>query len=260
MTNPPSVETPQGRVSYAETGSGAPLVILHSLLTDRHAFDGVIPSLPGRVFALDLPGYGLSDRAAPSIDAFADQMAAAIAGLCDEPATVLGNGLGAFVALGLAIRHPELVARLILVGAGATFPEQARPAFAKMAQLVESNGMAAVTPTALGRIFTEDFLETHPEETAERARVLEAADPEVFVVACEALQQVDLTDGASNLAIPTLIVVGDEDQATPPAMAATLDALLPDSRVVVLPGIAHAPQLQDPDGFIQTIASFLEGE
>jgi 3-oxoadipate enol-lactonase len=260
MTSPPSVDTDLGRVSYMETGSGKPLVILHSLLTDRRAFDGVLPSLPGRVIALDLPGYGLSDRAASSIEAFADQMAAAIAGICDEPATVMGNGLGAFVALGLAIRHPDLVGRLILVGAGATFPEPARPAFANMAQLVTTNGMPAVTPTALRRIFTDEFLETHPEEAAERVRVLEAADPEVFVTACLALQEVDFTDGASNLAIPTLIVVGEEDQATPPAMAATLDGLLPDSRVVVLPGIAHAPQLQDPDGFIQTISSFLEGE
>jgi 3-oxoadipate enol-lactonase len=260
MTTTPSVATDHGRVSYAETGSGEPLVILHSLLTDRRAFDGVIPSLPGRVIALDLPGYGLSDRAASSIEAFADQMAAAIAHICDEPATVMGNGLGAFVALGLAIRHPELVSRLVLVGAGATFPEEARPAFANMAQLVGSNGMSAVTPTALHRIFTDEFLDAHPEEAAERARVLEAADPEVFVTACLALQKVDFTKGSSSLAIPTLIVVGDEDQATPPAMAAFLDGLLPDSRVVVLPGIAHAPQLQDPEGFIETISSFLEEE
>jgi len=260
MTSPTSVDTELGRVSYMETGSGTPLVILHSLLTDRRAFDGVLSSLPGRVIALDLPGYGLSDNVATSIEAFADQMAAAIAEICDEPATVMGNGLGAFVALGLAIRHPDLVRRLVLVGAGATFPEHARPAFANMAQLVTTSGMAAVTPTALRRIFTDEFLETHPGEAAERVRVLEAADPDVFVTACLALQEVDFTDGASDLAIPTLIVVGEEDQATPPAMAATLDGLLPDSRVVVLPGIAHAPQLQDPDGFIQTISSFLEGE
>ena len=260
MTTKASVDTQRGRVSYAEIGSGSPLVILHSLLTDRHAFDGVIPSLPGRVIALDLPGYGSSDRAEASIEALSDRMAAAVAVLCDEPTTVMGNGLGAFVALGLAIRHPELVARLVLVGAGATFPEEARPAFANMARLVESNGMSAVTHTALRRIYTEDFLDTHPEAAAERVRVLEASDPEVFVAACRALQRVDFTDGATDLAVPTLIVVGEEDQATPPAMAVTLDGLLSDSRVVVLPGIAHAPQLQDPDGFIQTIASFLEGE
>lgn len=259
MTDQRLVETSLGRVSYVESGSGKPLVILHSLLTDRHAFDGVIPSLPGRVLALDLPGYGQSDRSEPTIEAFGDLMAAAVAQLCHEPATVMGNGLGSFVALGLAIRHPELVDRLVLVGAGATFPESARPAFANMAQLVESSGLAAVAPTALRRIFTEDYLETHPDEVTERTRALEAADPEVFAAACRAIEHVDLTEGARSVSVPTLIVVGEEDQATPPAMATALDGLLANSRVVVLPGIAHAPQLQDPDLFIDTISGFVEG-
>lgn len=259
MTDQSLVETPLGRVSYVESGAGTPLVILHSLLTDRRAFDGVIPSLPGRVIALDLPGYGRSDRAESSIEAFADRMAAAVSELTDEPATVMGNGLGSFVALGLAVRHPDLVGRLILVGAGSTFPEQARPAFGNMASVVETGGLSAVAPTAIRRIFTEDYLDAHPEEAAERTRVLESADPEVFVAACRALQHVDFTEGARSLTVPTLIVVGGEDQATPPAMATALDELLIDSRVVVLPGIAHAPQLQDPQGFIDAVYEFAEG-
>ncbi len=259
MTHQSLVETPLGRVSYFESGTGTPLVILHSLLTDRRAFDGVIPLLPGRVIALDLPGYGGSDNAEPSIEAFADHMAAAVAGLTDEPATVMGNGLGSFVALGLAVRHPDLVGRLILVGAGSTFPEGARPVFANMASVVETGGLPAVAPTAIRRIFTEDYLDAHPDEAAERTRVLESADPEVFIAACRALERVDFTEGARNVSAPTLIVVGEEDQATPPAMATALDELLADSRVVVLPGIAHAPQLQDPQGFIDAIHEFAEG-
>lgn len=259
MTDQSLVETSNGTVSYGETGSGKPLAILHSLLTDRHAFDGVIPSLPGRVLALDLPGYGRSVRAEPSIESFADHMAAALSELCDEPVSLMGNGLGSFVALGVAVRHPDLVDRLVLVGAGATFPEEARPAFAHMAELVETKGLAAVAPTALRRIFTDDYLDSHPEEAAERVQALEAGDPEVFVGACRAIQFVDFTAEAPGVSTPTLIVVGDEDQATPPAMAASLDGLLPDSRLVVLPGIAHAPQLQDPGGFIDTVSEFLEG-
>ena len=78
MTDQASVDTPKGRVSYVERGAGTPLVILHSLLTDRHAFDGVLDRLPGRVISLDLPGYGESDPAEPAIESYADQMAAAI--------------------------------------------------------------------------------------------------------------------------------------------------------------------------------------
>ncbi|HET8740003.1 MAG TPA: alpha/beta hydrolase [Acidimicrobiia bacterium] len=253
------LDTGLGRVSYAETGEGKPTVILHSLLTDRRAFDPVIPSLPGRTITLDLPGYGQTDSAA-SIEEFADRMAAAVQVLCPEPATVMGNGLGSFVALGMAIRHPELVARMILAGAGATFPEAARPAFGNMANLAEEGGMSAVAPVALARIFTEDFIETHPTEAKERVDVLERTDPKVFAAACRALQNVDFSSSVADLSMPTLIVVGERDQATTPEMAHQLAGLIPNSRLVVLPGIAHAPQLQDPPGFVQTVVGFMEGD
>lgn len=250
----------RGPFSYGEHGSGPPIALFHSLLTDRTAFDPVLDALPGRALLFDLPGFGAT---APEtdLDGFADAMAAAIGTVCEgqTPVTVVGNGLGAFVALGVATRHPELVGRLLLVGCGATFPEEARPAFANMARLVEEGSMDAVTPVALRRIFTEEYLEGHPEAAAERGEVLARADPAAFVKACMALQSVDFTEAAQIVDVPVLIVVGDRDAATPPEMALELDRLLPDSRLVTLNGIAHAPQLQDPSGFLAAVADFLEG-
>jgi len=256
-----SVVTPLGNVSYSETGEGRPLVLVHSLLTDRNAFDPVVPDLPGRVIAVDLPGFGETDLVAPRIEDFAALMAGAFAEICQgEAPTVMGNGLGSFVALGLAIGHPGLVGRLVLVGCGATFPEPARPAFANMIGLVESGGMASVTPMALRRIYTEDYLDDHPDEAEERTRVMAHTDPIAFVNACRALQVVDFTETATAVQTPTLIIVGNQDQATPPELARSLDALLPHSDIVVLPGVAHAPQLQDPEGFVNAVEKFLEGK
>jgi 3-oxoadipate enol-lactonase len=237
------------------------LVILHSLLTDSKAFDRVIPKFPNRVLSFDLPGFAETDPTGPSIDEFAGLMSSAVDVLVGDegPPIVMGNGLGSFVALGMAIDHPETVGRLVLVGCGATFPDQARPAFGTMIDLVESGGMSAVTPIALRRIFTEEYLESHPEEAELRARVLERTDPSAFVHACRALQEVDFTDRVPRVKAPTLLVVGEDDQATPPAMAAELDELLPESMMVTLPGVAHAPQLQDSAGFIDAVSRFLEG-
>jgi 3-oxoadipate enol-lactonase len=263
MTTPTtsSLATPLGRVSFQETGVGRPVVLIHSLLTDRRAFDRVTPFLTGRLIAVDLPGFGETTPTIPEIEAFADLIGAGIAEISpDETPTVIGNGLGSFVALGLAIRRPDLVSRLVLVGAGATFPVDARPVFSNMIGMVETGGMAAVTPVALRRIFTEAYLERYPEEAKERAAVLAGTDPAAFVTACKALGVVDFTKTAASVAAPTLIVVGEADQATPPAMAAGLHAIIPGSRMVTLPGIAHAPQLQDPEGLAEVINSFLEGE
>lgn len=252
------VETRSGQVSYSASGSGAPLIILHSLLTDHRAFDPVLERLGGRVIAMDLPGFGATTPSEPTIDSYAARVTDLIEALGIEPreVTLIGNGLGAFVALGVAIHNQ--IGRLILVGCGKSFPEEARQVFANMAEAVRAGGMEAVIPTALRRIFTEDHLSHHPDAGAERAAVLRRTDAEAFMIACQALQSVDYGAGASTIVAPTLIVVGQEDAATPPWMAEELHAVIPNSELVVIPGVAHAPQLQDPARFMDIVTPFLE--
>lgn len=256
------IETAGGRFSYAESGSGRPRLLLHSLLTDRAAFDSVADSFGGRIIALDLPGFGSSDPAEPDIDDYASRVADFITavGIGGGDLTVIGNGLGAFVGLATAIHHGELLGRLLLVGSGAGFPDEAKPAFAGMIKAAEAGGMEAVFPIALRRIFTEDFITANPDIAEERSEILRRTDPAAFITACEALQSMDYSGLASRVAVPTLIVVGEEDQATPPELAEKLTLLIPDSTLLHLPAIAHAPQLQDPEGFISATQSFLEGQ
>jgi 3-oxoadipate enol-lactonase len=252
------VETGSGRVSYTESGTGAPIILLHSLLTDRRAFDPVLEQLEGRVIAMDLPGFGETTSVAPSIDDYAARVAELIEVLGVDPGevTLIGNGLGAFVALGVAVHNQ--IGRLILIGCGKSFSEEARQVFANMAAAVGAGGMEAVVPTALLRIFTEDYLADHPDAGAERAAVLRQTDTEAFMVACQALQSVDYGAMASTIVAPVLIVVGEEDRATPPLMAHELHAVIPDSELVVIPGVAHAPQIQEPSKFMSVITPFME--
>lgn len=255
-----SIDTRHGPVSYAETGEGPIRLVLHSLLTDRTAFDDVADEMGGRFVAMDLPGFGSTEPAPASIDEYARRVASFVEamGIDGEDLTLIGNGLGAFVALGTAIHHGSLLDRLLLVGCGAGFPDPAKVAFANMIGAVESGGMEAVIPIALRRIFTERYLETHPEMGETRAAVLRRTDPGAFVTACRALHTLDYRPLASKVSVPTLIVVGDEDQATPPRLAEELHALIEDSTLITLPGVAHAPQIQDPGGFITAIRPFLE--
>jgi 3-oxoadipate enol-lactonase len=256
-----SIETRHGPVSYAGTGDGPIRLLLHSLLTDRTAFDDVGEALGGRRIAVDLPGFGSTSHAPPSIDEYAHRVASLIEaeGLGDEDLTLIGNGLGAFVALGTTIHHGELVDRLLLVGCGAGFPDPAKTAFTNMIEAVEKGGIEAVIPIALRRIFTETYLEEHPDMGEARAAVLRRTDPDAFVTACRALLSLDYRALAATVSVPTLIVVGEEDQATPPRLAEELHELIDDSTLITLPGVAHAPQIQDPGGFVEAIRPFLEG-
>jgi 3-oxoadipate enol-lactonase len=248
-------------VSYTDTGSGDVRVVLHSLLTDRAAFDSLTGPLGGRVVSVDLPGFGATDQVEADIDDYAHLIGAflAILGLAPEQITLVGNGLGAFVALGTAIHHGETFDRLLLIGCGARFPHTAKVAFDNMIGLVEEGGMEAVIPVALRRIFTEDYLEAHPEMAQERAAVLRLTEPKAFLTACDALRRLDYAAAAAQLTKPTMIVVGEEDQATPPAMAEELHGLIAESSLVRMPGLAHAPHIQAPGDLAAVIRPFLEG-
>jgi 3-oxoadipate enol-lactonase len=252
------VETSRGTVSFSESGSGPVRLVLHSLLTDRNSFDRVTGPMGGRFIAMDLPGFGATDTARPDIDDYADTVAALIETLELDSPDLIGNGLGAFVALGTAIHHGDLVGKLLLVGCGAGFPEPAKDAFTKMIEAVEAGGIQAVIPIALRRIFTETYLDQHPEMAEERSEVILRTDSVAFITACRALHQLDYRSAAERVTNPTLILVGEEDQATPPQLAEELHALIQGSSLTRLEGVAHAPQIQDPAGFISASRQFLE--
>jgi 3-oxoadipate enol-lactonase len=161
------------------------------------------------------------------------------------------------VALGTAIRHGALFNRLVLIGCGTGFSPDAAKVFDTMAGKVGAGGMATVVEIALGRIFTAAYLAVHPEAGEERRQVLLKTDPESFIIAAQALRSVDYSAQAPGVQNPTLIVVGSEDQATPPAMGEELARRMPAATFQLLPGLAHAPQLQDPAALVDAIWSFL---
>lgn len=255
--------TETGDVSIERAGEGPDLVVLHSLLTDRHAFDPVVPALAERrrVNLVDLPGFGKSTPLDPNadIDAYADIVGALLQTGDFDPATtaVMGNGLGGFIALGCAIRHGHRFDRLALIGCGLGFPDTDRQAFKGMAAAVESGGMHAVVDVAVRRIFPEAHLAAHPRLIEERRRVLLQTSPEAFITACRALYAVDYRAQAPSVTNPTLVVVGSEDGPTPPALAREVQAAIAGATLTELVGVGHAPQLQDPRRFLAALDGFI---
>lgn len=255
------VHTERGPVSVATGGVGPDMVLLHSLMTDRNVYDRVLPDFAAdhTVHLVDLPGFRATAPVAGDIVEYGATINAYVlaAGMATPP-VLLGNGLGAFVALGALVGDAELYGDVVLAGVGATFPDEARPAFDMMAARATTEGMAGVVDTAVLRIFSAEYLDEHPGELAERREVLLATPVAAFVAACRTLAALDLVDVVGRIPNRTLIVTGSEDTATPPAMGRGLDALLPDSRYVELAGIAHGPQLEDPERFIDVVRTFLD--
>lgn len=249
-----------GTVNAAQLGQGPALFLFHSLLSDRGSFDAIVPKLSQsfRVIVSELPGFGGSKAVSGGLAKVADRMAEAVkdAGGGGE-AIVLGNGYGAFVALQMAIRRPGIVSRLILAGCGAAFSEQGREAFRNMAAASKAKGLSAITDVAMRRLFAPAFQAQHPDLMRDRREAFLRSDPEVIQAACAALAELDLRPELGKVRVPVLVLVGEHDEATPPPMSRELAASLPNARLKIIAGCAHAPQLQAPEVFLDAIGDFL---
>jgi 3-oxoadipate enol-lactonase len=249
-----------GTVNAALMGEGTPLFLFHSLLSDRASFDAIVPELAGsfEVCVPELPGFGGSHAVDGGLAAIADRLAEMVREAAGgQPAIVLGNGYGGFVALQMAIRHPEIAAKLILADTGAAFSEPGREQFRNMARIAGEKGLAAITDVAMRRLFAPEFQAAHPALMQDRREAFLRTDLAVFRAACDALAALDFRPDLGGVRVPALVLVGEQDEATPPPMSHELAAGLPDAQLKILPGCAHVPQLQAPKLFLDAIEGFL---
>ena len=246
-------------VDVEHRGSGPDLVILHSLLADRSAFDRVVPGLSKkrRVWLVNLPGYGASRPAGTSVENYADRIAALLRSLKLNHPDILGNGLGGFISVALAARHGALVRRLIAAPALAAFPEPAKQPLRGLAERVAKEGMSGALEVAIRRMFPERFIAANPSVVEERKQALMRADPACFRTACLALAALDLSPVLSNIKSETLVMAGSEDATTPPALARELAAKIPQAKFRELQGCGHCPQIENPALFVQVVEEYL---
>jgi pimeloyl-ACP methyl ester carboxylesterase len=251
----------RGSLTAVRTGVGPDLVLLHSLLSDRHAFDPVLPALAAkhRVTLINLPGFHGS---LPTPLALMDAYVAVIEdgfqefGIAND-SILIGNGFGGTVALAFALAHPERISKLVLSDAAACFPPQGREAFAVMAQKVAEAGLGAVAEIAAKRVHSPAYLQAHPEAIETRKQVLLGIDPKAFQAACRILQETDLVPLLHRMRVPTLVVCGEFDQATPPPLNKAIADKVKGAAYVQLPGCGHCPPLEQPEQFLAAIKDFV---
>ena len=251
----------RGALTAVRTGAGPDIVLLHSLLSDRHAFDQVLPALASRhrVTLINLPGFHGS---APTPLALMDAYVAAIQDGFQEfgvgnDSILIGNGFGGTIALAFAMAHPESLARLVLSDAAACFPPEGRQQFAIMAGKVAEAGLGSIAEIVAKRVFSPAYLAAHPEAIEERKAVLLQIHPQAFQAACKILQEIDLQPLLHRMKVPTLVVCGEFDQATPPTLNKLVAEKVAGARYLQLPGCGHCPALEQPRAFINAIKDFV---
>jgi 3-oxoadipate enol-lactonase len=166
-----------------------------------------------------------------------------------------GASLGSAVALWVAAHHPDRVDRLVLAGTAAVFgtPEIWRT----RAATVREQGMAAVAATVVDRWLPPEYAAAHPEHRQELLDAVLATPVDGYANCCGVLETMDLTADLANVAAPTLVITGSEDQSAPPELGRALAAGIRGARLVEIAGAAHLPNVSHAEEFTRLVADFL---
>jgi 3-oxoadipate enol-lactonase len=236
------------------------VVLMHSLALDRTIWRDFTPRLGSDrcLIAPDLPGHGVDPQGDPSsVETMADGVAELLRAKGRTGVTLLGMSLGGSVAQALTIRHPDLVGRLGLIDTTGWYGPDAPAAWAQRANQAKEKGIASLAGFQLDRWFTEAFRRDHPETGHRLLEIFERNDLSNYVASCLALGAMDLRDRLPQISVPVKIVVGELDQATPPAHAYALADLVRQATVTVLPDCKHLSAIERPDDVIAGLAGVL---
>ncbi|MFJ2606945.1 4-carboxymuconolactone decarboxylase [Streptomyces sp. NPDC091279] len=242
-------ETKSPALQYRCDGpEDAPVLILGpSLGTTWHMWDRQMPELTKqwRVFRFDLPGHGGAPAyPAGSVSELVNRLLATFDKLGVHRFGYAGCALGGAVGIELALRHPERLASLALIAASPRFGSADE--FRQRGVIVRSNGLDPIARSSPDRWFTGGFAAAQPAITEWAVQMVRTTDPGCYIASCEALAAFDVRGELGRVGVPTLVLVGSDDQVTGPAEARTLVAGIPDARLAVVPGASHLVPVEQP--------------
>ncbi len=262
-------------MAYRMEGEGPALLLLHGIAGSSRTWRDVIPALTGRftVIAPDLMGHGQSEKPDGdySLGAFASGLRDLLALLDVDRASVIGHSFGGGVALQLAYQHPERCERLVLVDSGGLGREV--NLMLRMMTLPGSEYVMPVVFPAFLRHWGDSLFRTmadrgirvgHAAEIwSAYASLTEVENRHAFARTINAVidpggQTVSAMDRLYLAApLPTLIVWGDRDGIIPVSHAYAAHQAMPGSRLVVLDGVGHFPQVEAPEKFVDALVDFV---
>lgn len=251
-------------MAYDDTGSGPAVVLLHGYPFNRSMWREQTEALSAsyRVITPDLRGHG--ETTATDEPATMDEMARDVAALMDaldiRRAAVGGLSMGGYVTLAFYRRFPLRVRALVLAD---TRPQadtdEARRNREQQARKALKEGMNAIAEVMLPKALAPTTLREHPERVARVREMIKSTKPAGAAAALRGMAaRVDQSDFLPSILAPTLILVGSEDELTPPRDAEFMRREIRGSRLVVIEGAAHLSNIENPVEFNRALKEFLD--
>jgi YbgC/YbaW family acyl-CoA thioester hydrolase len=242
-------------------GSGPAVLLVHGFPLDRNIFRHQLDTLTGyRRIAVDLRGMGQSD--APdlgySMAMYADDLAALLDALGEERVVLCGLSMGGYIGFEFLRRYRDRVRGLILMDTRAEADSvEGRRARDALVAKVRETGPVAAAEAMLPRFFAPGV----PADIIEAVRLMILRCPASGIVGALTAMR-DRPDSTSLLptlvGVPSLVLVGQEDVITPPAISRAMASTIPEARLVEVPGAGHLPTVEQPVPTTRAILKFLQ--
>jgi 3-oxoadipate enol-lactonase len=240
------------------SNSGKPrLALIHSLALGGAMWGEVATGLASaaEILVYDCRGHGASERRPGpySVELFAEDLAAVFDACGWSSATVAGCSMGGCVAQAFAAGYPRRVRGLALIDTTAWYGPTAPKDWKARGARPAADGFASMVEFQLSRWFSDDFRHAHPEVAEQMTQIFLANTAECYQATCEMLGNADLRAALPAFRMPVSVIVGEEDYATPVAMAEYLHESIRNSTLNVIPGARHTTPVECP----KEIAAFL---
>lgn len=267
----PYVEATGAKLYFEESGEGHPIIFIHEFASDIRGWEHQLRHFSGnyRCIAYNARGYPLSDVPADASlygwEFAVDDIEAVMRGLSIERAHLVGLSMGGYAALQFGLRHPEKVTAICAAAAGSGSHPAQRDAWLRetsvLARIFSDRGMEGIAERIARGPTRIQLLHKDPKAWQEFVACLRELSPRGLshtMARCQALRPSlhDLRDELSEMMIPVLLAVGDEDVACLETNL-MLKSVLPNAGLWIVPNTGHGINLEQPAAFDAQLENFL---
>jgi 3-oxoadipate enol-lactonase len=251
------------RVNYTLEGpASAPIVTLsNSLASNLSMWDPQMTVLASRyrILRYDTRGHGGTDAPAGpySLDELTEDVRALLQALGITRTHFIGLSMGGMIGQIMALKYPQLLQSLVLCDTMSRVPTEAKPLWDDRIHVAEAQGMEPLVEPTLARWFTEPFRQRGSAVLDHVRTMIRTTPPRGYAGCCHAIAALNLTDQLNAITLPTLIIVGEDDPATPLAASRVIHEQMKGSALVILKSAAHLSNLEQPEAFNQALMAFL---
>jgi len=250
-------------VGYTDQGNGTPLVFIHAFPLSKTMWQPQVDTLQDtyRVITLDLGGHGESDIVLwhDSLDDYAKQVIHLLDHLGIAQAVFVGLSMGGYTLFSIYRNYANRVKAMVLADTRAPADsEEQKAGRQSMAEVAFKDGASAIADLMLSKLLAPSTMEHRPEMVEQvRQMILQTSTAGIVVDLVAMAARPDSTDLLPTITCPTLVIVGEDDQATPVAESQYLAQRISGSTFVTIPQAGHLSNFEQPAAFNQALETFL---